>query len=348
MRVFSAPSIVSLNITSRCNLHCWHCCASNVSTDNDLSTQEILDIIAQMQALKVFSVGIFGAEPLLHEDLFVILEALAESRIRIYLNTNGTLITRKLAQRLARTPIKKYVVSLDGSCSAIQDGVRGSGSFEKSLKGIRHLLDENCNVTASTTITRANYRDLKSIITLGKRLGVTKVVFNDLLCVGNAQKDFDVLCIPLEDRMPLLHTLQDLKRKFKGFVDGGSFDASCGVSKIDGTGSMKRTFPLKIGPCSAAMTKCSIRPDGWVTPCEFLWDVKAGNLRKQSLYDIWHHSPVMKQFRELFTIQKKQIPKCAGCHYLQICYDGHRCRPYYYPEKFKRLDAYCLRPNQQN
>jgi len=343
MTVFSAPFVVCLEITSLCNLNCKHCLASTTQSNQDLTTDEILNIIDQIKELKVFRVAIFGREPLMRKDFFTILDALDRLKIDIFINTNGTLVTKDMAKRLSRYPIKTYVVSLDGSCAEVQDPCRGEGSFSKSIEGIQNLIAEKCHVLISTTVTRFNYRDLENIVLFCKRLGVDRVALNELLYMGNAACYYEDLSIPLKERMELLYSLEDLEVKFKEFITGPVFKISKTMKEINNNHNMNERFPLKINPCPAALTKCAIRPDGWVTPCELLWDVKAGNLKEQSLYDIWHNSPVMKVFRETVEIHEDEIPECKDCNYLRLCYKGHRCRPYYYPGRFEHKEFYCWR-----
>jgi radical SAM protein with 4Fe4S-binding SPASM domain len=343
MAVFSGPFLVCLDLTSLCNLNCKHCLTSHVSATHDLTTDEILSIIAQIKALKVFKVVIFGREPLMRKDFFPILEALVKLKIEIHLNTNGILVTKAMAKKLSRYPIKKYIVSLDGSCGHVQDPLRGKGSFKKTIEGVRNLTTQKCRVVLSVTVTRFNYTDLKRIVLLGKELGADQVMFNELLFIGKAAGSYQDLCIPPEERIRLFYSLGDLKAAFGAFVSGPVFQIFQAVKEVDHAPKRKKIFPLKVKPCAAGVSKCAIRPDGWVTPCEMLWEVKAGNLREQSLSDIWHHSPVMQRFREGFQVEKKEVQECSNCVYAAICYKGPRCQPSYRLDNFKHKDFYCLR-----
>jgi len=334
----SAPINICLGITNKCNLSCKHCYVSNTRHNKDLTTEELLNIISQIKELNVFDVDIFGGEPLVRKDFFIILEALAKFKIGICLNTNGILVTKDIARRLSKYYIRLYVVSLDGSSSKIQDPVRGKGSFKKSIEGIRNLVTEKCRVFIATTVTRFNYKDLENVVLLCKKLGVEGILFNKLIYMGKAACEPDLIMSPKE-RFKLLARVKDLKSRYGRFV-GGSILDTCNMMETVTEDSEER-FPIKIHTCLAANTKCAIRPDGWVTPCEILWYVKAGDLKRQSLYDIWHNSPVMKEFRRPMYLAENEIPGCKGCKYLNICYRYSRCQPYYYPGRFKHKEFYC-------
>ena len=265
----------------------------------------------------------------MRKDFWKILETLNKAKTVITLNTNATLITRPIAKKLSRFPIRPYTVSLDGSLPEIHDSLRGRGAFEKTIKGIKNLVSQKLPVLISTTVTRLNYKDLYDIALLGKKLGVSKVRFNEVLCVGNAACFPRDLMLTADEKAGLLEIAEEIRNRFGKFATGTIFAGLEFIKKIK---QMPReNFPLKARPCAAATTICDIRPDGWVTPCGILWDVKAGNLKNESLYNIWHNSPVMKAFRKTIELKKEDAPECEGCKYLAACYKGHRCYPYYIP-----------------
>jgi len=276
----------------------------------------------------------------MRDDFFTILEALCNLKIRITLNTNGTLITKELAKRLADYPIKSYTVSLDGASADVHDPFRGQGSFDKTLAGIQNLITEKCNVLISTTVTQCNYRDLENIVLLGKKLGATGVRFNEVVYVGNAACFNKKLVMTPQEKFGLLDKIKELRNKFGGFLSGSIIQIADIMDEIKN--NCKEELPLRINSCGAATVKCTIRPDGWVTPCDVIWDITAGNLRETSLYEIWHNSPLFQELREPVEIKEKDIPECKGCEYLRLCYKGHRCRPYYNPGKlFEHKELYC-------
>jgi len=345
--ILTAPLEVCLGITNKCNLQCKHCLGSNTRRTPDLTTPELLGIIQQLKELKVLNISVFGGEPLTREDFFEILDATDNLRVGVSLNTNGTLITRKVAKRLAGSRIKFYVVSLDGSCAEVHDALRGKGSFNAVIEGIRNLIAEECKVLVSTTVTRINQNDLTNIALLARRLGTYQLRLNTVECVGRAVCFQDGVIMDPAEKFKLADQARLLKQTFGSFLTGSLVQVYDLMDEMAQQPQAK--FPLTISTCGAGTIKCLIRPDGWVTPCEILWDVKAGNLREQSLFEIWHRSPVLNEFRRPFEIQEGEIPECNGCSYLRLCYKGHRCRPYYYPgAKFEHKELYCWRSDVAN
>lgn len=342
MKKFKAPLIIGLDITNKCNLCCKHCYASSTRNNKELSFDQLIKIIRQIIDLKIFKIIVSGGEPLARKDVFTILNELSQSRVNITLATNATLITKPIAKKLKGLNIKIFTVSLDGPSAYIHDALRGEGSFKKTLKGIKNLINEKCPVTISATVTKINYRHLEKLVMLAKKLGTFSIKFDEVSCVGNAKCFRKELVLTIKEKIELLGIAEKLKTRFGDFVRGCIFTDLEKMKKIGRIPLEK--FPLAVGPCPAGNTLCEIRPDGWVIPCGILWNKKAGDLKKQTLYDIWNNSSIMKEFRKIMFIKKKDLTECSpNCKYIAFCYKGHRCYPYYQTpgKKFKHKELFC-------
>jgi radical SAM protein with 4Fe4S-binding SPASM domain len=327
MRVLFAPYELSWILTQKCNLNCRHCLIPESCGSPEISSEEIRAIIRQIIELKIFRVRISGGEPLVHRDLFTVLDALGKANVTLTLFTNGTLINRRVAKRLAACPVKYYNVSLDGSRAEIHDAIRGAGSFDKAVKGIKNVIAQGGDVTTAVTLTRLNYHDAEKTVLLAKRLGAQRVQFVELMYLGNAVCNADDIAMTANERFELLTIVRGLKIKYGGFIVGsiaGQLESADSLRL-----SPKPRFPLKVSTCVAGMIRCAIRPDGWVAPCERLWFLKAGDLRKKSLQEIWRHSPLLQTFRKPFVINKKNMPACSKCRFLKPCFRVRRCKPYF-------------------
>jgi radical SAM protein with 4Fe4S-binding SPASM domain len=66
--------------------------------------------------------------------------------------------------------------------------------------------------------------------------------------------------------------------------------------------------------CQPGHVRGAISPDGSVSPCELLTDFKLGNLKHQTLRDIWYSSPFLN-FRKTFEADSE----CASCGLNSSC-----------------------------
>lgn len=340
----SAPLFVNFLITNRCNLKCRHCFIpfSNRSSRDELNREEIKELIRQLKEAKVFNIDIGGGEPLIRDDFFDVMEIIFQTKIRIgALNTNGTLITRDVAKKLAKYNIGVYIVSLDGSTPEIYGKMRGDEeAFRQVIQGIRNLVREGLEVRISTIVTKCNFKDLINIVFLGKDLGVSSVRFNHMFYAKPALRFLKELKLSKEDQIEVLETVYKLYQEFGDFIKGTYVEAIKIIDKLERSTSLNIT--TQILPCPAGTTKCAIRGDGWVVPCEILFEKKIGSVKNNNFLEIWTNSEAWQEFRTSFELLFDEKENCKKCIYFPLCYQGHRCYPYYLPEGVDRREAYCL------
>ncbi len=88
--------------------------------------------------------------------------------------TNGILFQKRaILERLRnQDPDRlRLQVSVDGATAAVNDAVRGAGSFERILAGVRALVEAGFPPTISTVITRDNASQMIEMVRLVKDLG---------------------------------------------------------------------------------------------------------------------------------------------------------------------------------
>ena len=153
------PRLVFWELTKGCNLRCIHCRASatELSSPNDLSTQAACDIIDQIAEVSSPILVLSGGEPLFRSDIFQLARYGTDKGLRVALATNGTLVTKQVAQKIVDSGVKRVAISLDGSDAATHDTFRGiPGAFDAAITGFRNLKDLGMSVQINTTIARHN------------------------------------------------------------------------------------------------------------------------------------------------------------------------------------------------
>ena len=132
---------ISILFTDRCNLFCTHCAANSkkIVENEELSTEQMLQILQKVIESDPKSITISGGEPLVRKDFKCLIRFIRNnSTSAIDLMTNATLITDEIAEFIAKN-VDVVDISLDGydekSCSLI----RGKGVFDKVINGIKLL-----------------------------------------------------------------------------------------------------------------------------------------------------------------------------------------------------------------
>ena len=138
-RGLSAPVNVTWEMTYACNLRCVHCLSnSGPKRNGELTTEECLQVINSLAAMKVFQLNIGGGEPFMRPDFLELMDYAHQKGMVTCISTNGTFIDKAVARRLDNQLV--YIqVSLDGASAASNDVIRGRGSYAKVLKALDHL-----------------------------------------------------------------------------------------------------------------------------------------------------------------------------------------------------------------
>jgi molybdenum cofactor biosynthesis enzyme MoaA len=130
-----------------CNLTCRHCfisCSPHNHEFGFLDLQTVRRYLDESVGLGVKEYYFTGGEPFLHRDMTAILEMTLRYGPATVL-TNGTVFKDEWLQRLARAEAAspyslEFRVSIDGFSAETNDPVRGEGTFDRALRGVRQLL----------------------------------------------------------------------------------------------------------------------------------------------------------------------------------------------------------------
>ena len=155
--------IVVWNITRACNLKCIHCYNDSGAGKpaEEISSQKAKAVLDDLAQFGVPSVLFSGGEPLMRADLFELLEYAGQCGLRTVISTNGTLITKEIAQKINKAGVTYVGISLDG-IGDVNDRFRGvSGAFELAVSGIRNVQQAGVRVGLRLTMTKRNIQDLE-------------------------------------------------------------------------------------------------------------------------------------------------------------------------------------------
>lgn len=212
------PSLryLELQLTSRCNLRCAHCCLGAPST-TDLPLPSALDALRQLEEIQGLRALLTGGEPLLYPWFWELNEHLPALALRTALLTNGTLITPDAARRLR---VDEVQVSLDG-LEAAHDRLRGPGSHRRARAALEALAAAGVAVSVATMVHRANLGDFDAMARELEALGVREWGI-DVPCVaGSWSGDAEWAVTPEEAAPCLAHA-------FGGSHHGAAGRAGCG------------------------------------------------------------------------------------------------------------------------
>ncbi len=172
-RGLDAPICLTWELTYACNLACVHCLSSSGRRDpRELSTDECRALIDEFERMQIFYVNIGGGEPTIRSDFWELVEYATAHHVGVKFSTNGSRITGAVAARLAASDYVDVQLSLDGATAAVNDAVRGDGSFATAVTAMERLAEAGfAGFKLSVVVTRHNVGQLDDFAALAGRYG---------------------------------------------------------------------------------------------------------------------------------------------------------------------------------
>ena len=323
-----------------------------------------------MQCIKAFGAPyplfiLTGGDPAKRSDIFDIIAYARGEGLRVAMTPSATpLITRDAVRRFTDAGLVRLALSLDGKKPLTHDRFRGvAGSFTHTLQILDWCREAGLETQIHTTVTRHVLDDLPAIAEMIGQRGIKLWALFLLIAVGRAARP-QIRRLNLNARQfeSLFHWLYDLTKSAPFDVtprEGYHYRrvllqrraAELGVTAEDllANAEKKEWTPTELA-FSTQATRIVRAPlgvndgkgiifvshQGDVQPSGFL-NLIGGNVRSESLVNIYQNSPVFLRVRDYSLIKGK----CGVCEFKNIC-GGSRSRAYAITGDPMRSDPYCL------
>lgn len=310
---------VDISITSSCNLKCKHCYLEDLKNAKIiLPFRKIEEVLTDARDLGAHHVTLTGGEPTLHPKFPEILTLANKLGFKITIFTNATTLNEDIVSVLKECNINGVQVSLEG-LKEMHEKIRGKGTFERTISGIKLLVDAGIRVTVNTQLTKGIIDNIQEYASFLKSTGVSKLLLTIPSLVGEAKKNN--VCFPDEklDKIRSMLKIHKLKDQFN----------------IDSTN------PDSNYTCTALIHQLAINFDGTVYPCHYFRSThhhSLGNIYVESLRDIY--ISWMNGDSELLHYQKYGTAKCNVCKFKEVC-EPCAGRIYSLYKNFKNPDLLC-------
>jgi len=320
-RALPTPVHAQVLVTARCNARCSQCNIWQRYVENprlaeeELSTEELMDLGLQLAEMGVRSVSISGGEPFMRRDLFRFVRVLKEKKIWVNVTTNGSLLNEKNRQIIIQAGLDSLTVSIDGT-EKVHAKLRGGFSFQEIFSNLRELasLRERVgngvpSLNVASVITGEN---VESVIELNRTVGressrinhsfESLISFAELFGLDRRKENVRDLRVDEAQMDWLLAHLPRDKDRFTYWL----------MKKYN---AGKISFPSLFHPCLAGLFNIVVSETGNVLPC-CTWSEGGvvGNVRERPLSWIWESPEFAEKRRE---IRKGLCPGCWISTYVQ-------------------------------
>ncbi|MBN2736631.1 MAG: 12,18-didecarboxysiroheme deacetylase [Spirochaetales bacterium] len=329
--------VVVWNVGRRCNLKCIHCYSQsrNQEYSDELTTEEgfaLIDDLARFGSpVLLFS----GGEPLMRPDLFELIARARSRGMRAVLSTNGTLITKEIAQKLKDFDLSYVGISFDG-LEKIHDSFRGKkGAFKEALEGLRNCKEAGIKVGLRFTMNKKNVEDIPGIFQLVRDENIPRICFYHLVYSGRGTEIIKNDLSHEETRATLDLLMQETKQLFSEGLEkevltvDNHADGVYLYLKMKEQGHRRADEVLSLlkmngGNSSGKGIGC-VSWDGKVHADQFWRHESFGNVKDRPFSEIWTDlsHPLMAKLKDKRTHVKG---RCAKCKYLDICGGNFRVR----------------------
>jgi radical SAM protein with 4Fe4S-binding SPASM domain len=331
LKRLSGPINLNLIVTKRCNADCIHCCASANENKEELSLKNLKKIIYIAKKNKIFYFVITGGEPFKYKHIWKLLKLL-NNKFGIIINTNGTLISEKIAKRLSKYNIADIHVSLDAPNNKIYSKQRGNSTeFLDVLNGIENLIKNNLKITAKLIITKINKDCLEDVTKLAISKGIKKIKFAWFKSVGRGRLNEKNLELNKLEIKKIVEKLYSLKENYKEKIEILFDNSQCFPFLF------KKTKDIRYRKICGDYF-CRIDANGDMFPCPFL-DIKIGNIFNKSLSELWEDATLLELRR--LSWGKNLSGECKKCRHNRICSGGCRANAINAYKKINAKDPYC-------
>lgn len=330
MHPIGPPLWLLAELTYRCPLHCVFCYnpVDYATQPDELSTADWLRVLRQARELGAVQCGLSGGEPLLRDDLEVIV---AEAhRLGYYTNllTSGVGLSEARAAALKSAGLDHVQLSFQDSTREMNDFLSHTKTFELKGRVARIIKAHGWPMVLNVVIHRLNIDHLDRIIGMAEELGAEYVELANTQYYSWAFLNRDQL-LPTRAQLQRAEAVTDAWRarlgsRMKLFFVAPDYHEGTPKKCVNGWGS----------------TLLAVSPDGTALPChtaKMLPGLAFPNVREHGVREIWLESEGFNRYRGTGWMKEP----CASCERRHEDLGGCRCQAYLIANDAAAADPVC-------
>ncbi|WP_050030207.1 radical SAM protein [Verrucomicrobium sp. BvORR034] len=274
------PPFLYLSILNSCNLRCQGCWVDVEAPRNAIDLDTLNRTVNNAMSHGNSFFGILGGEPFMHPELLDFLAQHPDAYFQVF--TNGQLITEKTAKALRQIGNATPLVSIEGT-STVSDERRGNKDvLNRTLRGLRHCLDQKLLTGVATSLCQTNIDDLLSVEWLKKLIdmGVHYTWFHTYRPVG-PKINAELALTPEQITRARKFIVQQRARQPIAIVD----------AYYDHAG--QALCPMATG------ISHHVGPKGDIEPCPIIQFATENIKDSRGVYETFTSSGFLKDFREI-------------------------------------------------
>lgn len=311
---------LKVEVNRRCPLYCLHCSSNGqLNATETLDPHKLVKIINEFSQLGGKKIAITGGEPLLYENLALILRVCHTYQIETQLYTTGIRVkegcasplTDELLTVLAENEVK-VVFSIHGARAETHDFLtQTKDSFKLTLNAIERALGAGIKVEIHFVPTSINFDEMEDVCKIVDSLNIRRISWLRFVPQGRGLYNRSLLQLTKAQLATIAKRKINFTARFPNLEirTGAPFNILC---------------PKSPAACMAGLNELVIRPDGRAVPCDAFKQFNTrdnhNNILEYSLLEIWQNSPLINAVRAIQ--QTKDTSYCSSCSSFSLCQSG--------------------------
>jgi len=324
------PYTLIAELSYRCPLRCSYC--SNpldwARHRDELDTATWLRVFREAEELGVVQLNLTGGEPLVRDDLEVLVGGARSLELYTNLITSGIPLEKERLGKLRAAGLDNVQVSVQDVSAEASDRIAGMRSFDHKLEVARWVKELGMPLTLNIVLHRGNLDRVGEMIALAERLSADRLELANTQYLGWALINRQAL-LPTREQLEKARAIAAAaKRRLQGRMEvlfvTPDYYAEYPKTCMDGWG---RRFIL-------------ISPDGLALPCHAahtLPGLSFENVRERPLGAIWSDSAGFNAFRGEDWMREP----CKSCERRALDLGGCRCQAFHLTGDARATDPAC-------
>ncbi|MCH4245032.1 pyrroloquinoline quinone biosynthesis protein PqqE [Acinetobacter gerneri] len=333
MSAVGLPLWLLAELTYRCPLQCPYC--SNpleyAQIKHELSTEQWCNVFEQARAMGAAQLGFSGGEPLVRQDLDVLIEHAHQLGFYTNLITSGIGLTEDKIARFKHAGLDHIQISFQASDPVVNDALAGSkDAFQHKLEMAKLVKKYDYPMVLNFVIHRHNIEQIAEMIELSIALGADSVELAVCQFYGWAKLNRQGL-LPTRDQLRLA---EEITQQYRDKLQ--QENSACKLIFV-----VPDYYETRPKPCMDGWGKVflTIAPDGMALPCHAARQlpIQFPYVQEQTLQQIWYQSTGFNYFRGDAWMPEP----CQSCDEKAKDYGGCRCQAFMLTGKAENADPVC-------
>lgn len=326
------PFWLLAELTYRCPLHCVFCYnpLNYAATASELDTEDWIRLFRQARELGAAQLGFSGGEPLLRDDLDILVGEARKLGFYTNLITSGVGMTESRIASLKEAGLDHIQLSFQDSTKEMNDFLSSTKTFDLKKKVAGLIKQYDYPMVLNVVLHRHNLPHIDKIIDMGLELGAQYIELANTQYYGWALKNRDQL-LPTKEQLVQAEAVVNAYREKIG--------KACKLLFVTPDYFEERPKACMNGWGSVFL---GIAPDGAALPCHNARELPGldiPNVKDHSIREIWYESKAFNFFRGYDWMQEP----CRSCPEKEKDFGGCRCQAYLLTGNAAAADPVCAK-----